>query len=509
MEQSVRWWQRRWVLPALALISTFPLWFTTTPPLIDFIGHLGRYRVQLDIGHSEYLQRYWDYTWALIGNLGVDLLIVPLAALFALERAAWIVAAILPPLMIWGIFRAARAVYGQVPATALAALPFTLAYPYQYGFVNYWLAAGLAFHVFASWVLLEGRPRLRAALMVPAGILVWISHVYGWGILGLLVGGYELWRASREDDRKITIPLRAGLRCWPLLAPLLLMAGWREAGEGAVTMGWFWFNWKFFASTFTLRDQWQPLDWFSLVAAVVLIYAGLRDRRFAFDGRFGIAALLLLGALIVLPFQLFGSAFADVRVAPFVFIAALMALRPAGTAEEGAGIFGKLAVAAVALFVVRIGVSAVGYAQYDVDYKRHLAALDYVERGSRVAILNHYPCNVPWRRPRLDHLGSMMLVRREAFVNSQWDVPGAQLLRPLGALGTPFNADPSHLVRSSNCAEDLRALLGTRIGQLPRDRFDYVWVIDYDPATLPAYPGLARLYLDDRTILYRIVKPGQ
>ena len=506
MEQTVRWWQRRWVLPTLALLSTLPLWFTTTPPLIDFIGHMGRYSVQLGIDQSEFLQRNWAYNWALIGNLGVDLLIVPLAYLFGLERAGWIVAALLPPLMIWGIFRSARAVHGRVPATALAALPFAVAYPYQYGFVNYWLASGLAFHAFASWVQLQGKPRLRAAIFVPVGIVVWISHVYGWGVLGLLVGGYELSRARREEGRKITIPLRAGLRCWPLLAPSLLMAGWREAGEGAITMGWFWFDWKLLASTFTLRDQWAPLDWCALGAAVVLIYAGLRDKRFAFDGRFGVAALLLLAALILLPFQLFGSAFADVRVAPFFFIAALLALRPAGEAEEGAGLFGKLAAAAFLLFVVRIGVSAVGYAQYDVDYKRHLAAVDHVERGARVAIFNHYPCDVPWRRPRLDHLGSMMLVRREAFVNSQWDVPGAQLLQPLGAAGTPFNAAPSHLVRSPNCAEDLTALLGTRIRQFPRDRFDYVWVIGYDPATLPAYPGLARVYSDDETILYRIVR---
>lgn len=506
MEQSVRWWQRSWVLPALALLSTFPLWFTTTPPLIDFIGHLGRYSVQLGIDQSEYLQRHWDYNWALIGNLGVDLLIVPLAHLFGLERAGWIVAALLPPLMIWGIFRAARSVHGEVPATALAAVPFALAYPYQYGFVNFWLASGLAFHAFASWVQLEGRPRLRAAIFVPVGVVVWVCHVYGWGILGLLIGGYELARALREDGRRITVPLRAALRCWPLLGPVLLIAGWREAGEGAITIGWFSFKWKLLASTFTLRDQWAPLDWFSLVAAAVLIYAGFRDRRFAFDSRFGIAALLLLGALIVLPFQLFGSAFADVRVAPFIFIVALLALRPAGEAKESASLFGKIAAAAFLLFVVRMGASAIGYAQYDADYKRHLVAVDHVERGARVAILNNFPCDVPWRRPRLDHLGSMMLVRREAFVNSQWDVPGAQLLRPLAAAGTPFNADPSHLVRSANCREDLRALLGTRIAQLPRDRFDYVWLIGYDPATLPAYPGLARLYSDDETILYRIVK---
>lgn len=508
MEANAAWWERRWAIAALALVSTFPLWFTTTPPLIDFIGHMGRYRVQLDIGHSEHLQRYWDYDWALIGNLGVDLLIVPLAALFGLEPAGWIVAALLPPLMIWGVFRAAGAVYGHVPATALAALPFVLAYPYQYGFVNFWLAAGLAFHAFATWVRLEGRPGLRAAVFLPVGVIVWLCHVYGWGILGLLVGGYELARAGRSRGWNLLTPARALASCWPLLLPLLLMAGWRDHGEGAVTLGWFRFGWKLTATLHTLREQWQPLDIGTLGMAILLLYFGARDRRTGFDARFGIAALLFLAALILLPYQLFGSAFADMRIAPFLFIAALLALKPAGEAGEAAAFGRRIALAATVVFVVRIGASAIGYAQYDADYERHLGALDHVERGARVAILNRFPCRVPWRRPRLDHLGSMMLIRREAFVNSQWDVPGAQLLRPLGAAGTDFNADPSHFVASRDCPTDLRPRLAEKIAALPRDRFDYLWVIDFDPAGLPAYPGLQRLYSDDRTILYRILEPA-
>ena len=64
-----------------------PLIYPPIPPLVDLFGHMGRYRVELDLAHSPYLQRYYDYHWAAIGNLGVDLLIIPLGRLIGLEPA--------------------------------------------------------------------------------------------------------------------------------------------------------------------------------------------------------------------------------------------------------------------------------------------------------------------------------------------------------------------------------------------------------------------------------------
>jgi hypothetical protein len=57
------------------------------PPLIDLPTQMARYRVGLDLGSSPYLSLYYDYRWALFGNLGVDLLVVPLARLFGPELA--------------------------------------------------------------------------------------------------------------------------------------------------------------------------------------------------------------------------------------------------------------------------------------------------------------------------------------------------------------------------------------------------------------------------------------
>ena len=54
---------------------------------MDLLGHMGRYRVELDLATSPELQRFYAFNWLPIGNLGVDLLVYPLAKLIGLEPA--------------------------------------------------------------------------------------------------------------------------------------------------------------------------------------------------------------------------------------------------------------------------------------------------------------------------------------------------------------------------------------------------------------------------------------
>jgi hypothetical protein len=253
-----------------------------------------------------------------------------------------------------------------------------------------------------------------------------------------------------------------------------------------------------------LRDQWQPLDIGCLALAVVLIYAAFRSRYLMFDRALGLAAAALLAAVAIIPFQALGSAFADGRLWPVVFIVALLSIR--FSADAPLRWQQALAAGAAAIFALRIALTTIGFQAYDTAFARHLQVLDHIERGARVAVFVEFPCDVEWRRPRIDHLDGLAIVRRDVFTNGQWDVPGAQLLTPLGAVGTRFNADPSELVRRPDCPADLRPVLASRIAAFPRDRFAYVWVTGFAPKTLPAWPGMTPVFADDRTILYRIDK---
>ena len=72
----------------MVLLAFVPLLYPPIPPLVDLPGHMGRFHVQMELAHSPLLQRYYEYHWALVGNLGVDLLVIPLALLIEKDKPA-------------------------------------------------------------------------------------------------------------------------------------------------------------------------------------------------------------------------------------------------------------------------------------------------------------------------------------------------------------------------------------------------------------------------------------
>jgi hypothetical protein len=503
------WWDSRFTIPGLMLLGTIPFWFAHTPPLTDFLAHIGRYQVQLHLADSPALQQNWDFHWRLVGNLGVELLIAALAPLLGLESAAWLIALALPLLMITAIGRISRALHGELSPFAIAAAWFAMSYPFQLGFVNYWLGCALAFHVFASWVETADRSAsvMRAALFAAGACLVWLAHAYGWVVLVVLVGACELCRNWTRDPGAwpgmVLVILR---RAWPVMIPAVLMIAWRQGTGAASTDHFFDMNKKILGLMWTLRDQNVWLDTLSLLLAIGLFYFGIRSRDVRRNPALLVGAASFLLLILLMPSQMFGSVYADVRVWPIVFIAGLTAIAPTNRMRRGCAIIAGVALAVLA---IRIVAMTVGFAAYDSAYAQHLQALNDVPRGASIAVLTRPPACEQWRAPRMAHLGSLAIARRDAFVNSQWDASGGQqLLTPLRARGTAFNADPSQYIEIApgDCDGDLSAAFAQTIAQIPRDRFDYVWLLDVDAPHLAPMPGLRRLYQDDRSALYQFDK---
>src|SRR3546814_4518045 len=142
-------------------------------------------RSHLDLVDSPALQQYYRFEWALIGNLGIDLLIVPLSKLFGLELAVKLIVLLIPSLTVAGFLWVAREVHGRIPPIVFFAMPFAYGYPFIFGFANFALSMAFAFLSFGLWLRLArlGRLRLRAALFVPISMLIWVTHTFGWGML--------------------------------------------------------------------------------------------------------------------------------------------------------------------------------------------------------------------------------------------------------------------------------------------------------------------------------------
>jgi hypothetical protein len=498
------WWNSRVYIAALMLIVAVPLFLPHIPPLTDLMGHMGRYRVELADPSSPLRTTFYDFKWAVMGNLGVDLLIVPMAKIFGLELGVKLIVLAIPPLTALGMLLIARQVHGRLPATAVFALPLIYGFPFQWGFLNFALSMAMALNAFALWLWLgrKWRVGLRAILFVPIGAIVWLAHSFGWGVLGLLAFSAEFVRERERGRNFIVSAWRGGLACLPLAPPILLMLAWRSGSVSGQTTDWF--NWaaKFVYLLSTLRNHWMQLDLASLLLLFSLMAFGMLGMGFRMNRTLGHAAVVLIAAFILLPRIALGSAYTDMRLAPFMIATAILGIVPKTADRRWLNGF---ALAALALLVVRIGISTVRFEAIDRNYQEQLAALDHVPRGSRIFVLVDLPCLNRWDPTRMDHLGSMGIVRREAFVNGQWSMPGAQLLTIKYKPAKGFAEDPTQILRPAWCRAPHTRSLENSIAHFPRNAFDFVWLIDARPDRWPQEPDLVQVWHGPRSgVLYRV-----
>jgi hypothetical protein len=504
--QPRAWWEHPALVVAAILACAVPLLWPDIPPLVDLPGHMGRYHVQLEIGRSPFLATFYDFRWALIGNLGVDLLVVPLATLIGLEPAVKLIVIAIPLMTAAGFLWVAREVHGRIPPTAYFALPFTYSFPFMFGFVNFALSMALAFLAFALWLRLArlGHTRLRAALFVPISVLVWVCHAFGWGTLGVMAFSAEL---VRQVDLKRPIwkgGLKTVAHCLALAPPVLLMMFWRSGADvGGETSQWFKWRLKRDWILMALRDRWEYWDEASLALVGLVLVVGLLDwKTLEYSRNLAASALFLAITFVCLPRIVFGSNYADMRLAPFAIATAVIAIRyrPAWAGRAGA----VFAVLGLLFAGARLAGNTVSFWRYDRAYDRELAAIDQIPRGARVISFVGVKCRKDWAMSRLEHLPALALVRRDAFSNDQWSMSGAQLLTARYPENSWFSRDPSQQVVWHRCRGERWLTLDESLAAFPRDKFDYVWLIQPPPHDPAFDAGLQPVWQSGTSVLYRI-----
>lgn len=497
------WWDSWACLAAVVFATMLPLLYPAIPPLVDLLGHMGRYRVELDLNTSPWLPQYYNYHWAAIGNLGVDLLIIPLGELFGLEPAVKMIVLAIPPLTAVGFLWVAREVHGRMPPTAFFALPFIYGYPFLFGFVNFALSVALAFVAFGLWLRLGrlGHTVLRGWLFVPISLVVFFAHTYGWGLLGLMCFSAD---AVRLHDRGRTwwrAGIEAALHTSVMALPIVIMLIWRSETHGGQTIDWFdWkIKWRWIYSA--LRDRWEVFDVASLVVAALVFIFALFSRKLTLSRNLAFSAIVLAVAFAIIPRIVFGSAYADMRLVPYVIAVGLLAIRFRGPSERKMA--QVLAALGLVFFATRTIANTVSLGTAGEDQRAKLGAVDVMREGARVITLTGMPCTEYWPLLRNSHLGAMVIVRRDGFSNDQWLLEGVNLLDLKYRAAGYFAADPSQLVRPDNCRDPLHRTISESLSALPRNDFDYVWLVDvppYDPALVA---GMRVVWRGPGSILYQ------
>jgi hypothetical protein len=498
------WWETRPFVVLLILISAVPLLYPSIPPLVDLLGHMGRYRVELDLATSPWLKEYYGFQWAAIGNLGVDLLIIPLAKIFGLELAVKLIVLAIPPMTVAGFLWVAREVHGRIPPTALFALPFAYSHPFMFGFVNFSLSIALAFLAFGLWLRLARlhRLRLRAILFVPISLIVFFTHTFGWGVLGLLCFSGEAIRQHDSGKGWFRSGINAALHASVMALPLLFMIAWRIKLHNGLTAHYFDFKLKWLFFTAALRDRWKVYDIMSVTIAFLVMIEAVRQRQLTYSRNLVFSALVLFAGFILLPYVMFSSAYADMRMIPYAISVLLLAIRFRGDTQRP--LADVIAVAGLLFFLVRIAGNtySLGVAAHDQQAK--LVALDHVPMGARVLSLVFEGCGSEWNLPRNTHLGAMTIVRRHGFSNDQWVTEGLNLLSLRYRETRPFTSDPSQIVRVRRCTGKIYWNTSTALQAIPPGKFDYLWLVDFPGFDPRLTAGMTLVWRGNGSILYRL-----
>ena len=465
-----------WLAIGLALLSCLPVLVAARPQMTDYPSHLARYYIMLDQGHSAWLARYYAFNWRWSGNLGVDLLIWPLAKLFGLEPAARIIAAIVPPLTGLAMIAVEWTLRRRIGVGTMLALVTIWSPALIIGLLNFSLALALALFAFAGWVRLEGW-RWRWLLFVPVGGLVWLCHLAGWGVLGVLVLAYEWHR--RPGFRALLAP-------WPLAFPALGFAGGGVAPAGLLAYGQNIGTYKLSIWFMALRDQswWLDIDSLGFLLVACALAAILRR----FDGRLGWAAVMFALLSLALPRHLGGGDYTDYRLIAVALSAGCLAIDWSPP---------RLVLwLAPMLYLVRLGLTTLVWQADSREVTTMLRALDQLPQGARIAAAVVMERTV-WATDTFQHVPSYATVRRDALVNTHFAEPGVHMLQ-LREGGPEFKDPSQRILRRPGEPVDLADFA-------PAKGAEYLWYIGGEtPATLP--PGALVIYRTPRSLMARLAK---
>ena len=404
----------------LALLSALPVLVATYPQMVDYPAHLARMHIMLTRDSSPFLQEYYGFSWRWMGNLGADILVWPLTWFVSLETAGRIMAGIIPPLTAMSILAAEWAVRRRIGMASMLAFAFVWSPSAILGFLNFGLAQATALFAFALWVMLDGKP-WRAPLFIPIGIFVWLGHVSGWGILGILVFGYE-WSKDKS--------WRAFLAPWPLFFPFLSLILGDNPGKppsyGPAPQLYKWAIWKQ-----AMRGTFQWVDYAMTIAVVVLMAVSLFFRKW--DGKLGWAAIMMLVSSLVLPRHIFGGDLVDARMISAGLMVGCLCL------SWRAPRWVILLVPAVFLF--RLGYTTIDWQRDSRETAEALTALEGLPQGAKVAsyVVTE---RSEWGFNGKEHICGYAVVRLDAFTNCNFALPGIHMMTING--GGPFFRDPFH-----------------------------------------------------------------
>ncbi len=315
-----------WILLILSVIAIIPFWTVRYPVMADYPNHLARWFVLFHIRDRAYdFASFYAPAWGLLPYISVDILAMALQHFFSIYVVGKCILSL-------GVILVGSCTYFFLKETCpenLAVASFSIIVAlnpmYLMGSISYEYSLAFCFLVIGLWVNYCKRPKIITAVSVIAGlILVYLSHLTGFAVAGIVMGVYALFERQRWK-RAMTL---AGLSLPSLLIFILnpIRAG---GGASFVYAGLTpWIKLKGLRFPISLYTS-KGTDYLFLLALALLVFCVLRKNlRSTLQSVWLAAGAVLLLAYFAAPSD-YGKAgaFMDLRILPFAFLVLLAGIR--------------------------------------------------------------------------------------------------------------------------------------------------------------------------------------
>ncbi|HET9147415.1 MAG TPA: hypothetical protein VFN77_05160 [Acetobacteraceae bacterium] len=406
---------------ALAFLVLIPVIAVRYPPLTDYPNHLARSYILLHLPHSALLRQYYRNVMQAQPNLAMDLIIPPLARLVPIQIAGRIFIGLTLLVMAGGCIVLHRILHHRWSSWPAIGFLFVYNRLFLWGFLGYLFALGCALMGAAAWYAVRKQPwPARLAVGTAAATILYLLHLYGLGIYGVILGGFQLteyWETRHRPWREtLGRWLVFGLQFLPGFYLFLFVSPTSKAA-GRIRWGGIWR--KLSAPFNVIFDYHLALDvaFLGIVALAALV---LLIRGRVVVARAAYASLVLLAVLMfVMPNELFSSYGADRRIPIALALFAVAATdwngAPLRLRQVCAGVF-SLLLAARILLIWQV------WTKVQPVYQQFIAAFEQLPRGAR--LISAAPgLGGALPTPPLFHVDAYAVILRSVFLPSMFAAP--------------------------------------------------------------------------------------
>jgi hypothetical protein len=518
-----------YVVLSAAMLS--PLLWASVPALVDYPNHLARMWILVHRTDIPELARDYVVHWRILPDLAMDLVVPALSRVIPVEVAGRVFIALTMLGLIAGTATLHRVLHGRFAIWPIWSVLFVYNAVLFWGFLSCLFAIAVYLFMFSGWIATRGwRVLPRILVFSAAGALLFLLHVFAFGLYGLSVSSYEVGRRIKGRRLPLKSLASCAVICLQFVPGLLL---W-YASLGQVASAYTAYGnlgnkvYALFAPV-NFGVVAAPFDRVMWLAVAVFVLLAAKRGALKLAPGMGLPLAALLVAAVLMPYYANGSALADIRLPvtlPFVILASTQ------FTVSQKWLLRLLGGVALVAFALRIWTVSESWKDYDRSFNEFRAASAVIAPGARLLIVGadiRGDNMIPEDKARLPgiptvlgklqpvvfwQLGALAVIDRSAFFPYLFTeaTPLDVAPRNRGVSGWGMPVTPEDLAKSADSRgtkafDDVRDLYGQPMywRDWPQT-FDYVLWIDCGGMPEPRFTQLRPLAAGSVFKIYQIVK---